>query len=146
MSVVMIFQIWYLVESNDDIRDYAPAVRIIKRSGRLQNALNINALMYGASYSQFLDKANAYREKLGAGAIVYLRKAFEKITVDTAKLTGITFNAYKNGNPRNFTKLLKESMNNVDYTKRFAENGCTLFEELSSIVHGNMMRVGFTKI
>lgn len=94
--------------------------------------------MYGASYSQFLDKAEtAYREKLGAGAIVYLRKAFEKITVDTAKLTGITFNAYKNGNPRNFTKLLKRVHEQCKIIpNEFAENGCTLFEELSSIVHG----------
>ena len=49
--------------------------------------VRINDNRYG-EFTPLLDKAmQAYTDGLGAGAVVYLRKIFEKITVKAAKLS-----------------------------------------------------------
>lgn len=130
-------QAWFLVESEEDICERSPNVRILKRSEKLSEQVKINDERYG-EFSLLLDKAErAYREELGAGSIVYLRKAFEKITLHMANVMGISYAKYEGGNPKNFSKLLKD----VDSTcsiipKEFSKNGYKLFRELSSVVHG----------
>lgn len=83
----------------------------------------------------------AYTDGLGAGAVVYLRKIFEKITVKTAKAVDIEYAQYEGGNPKNFSELLK----NVDekcsiIPKEFSANGYNLFRELSGSFMGSMMK------
>ncbi len=131
-------QVWFLVECNDDICGNAPRVRIVKKSEKLSETVRIYANSYGA-YTELLDKAEkAHREGLGAGAIVYLRKAFEQITVDTANIAGITFATYSGGNPRNFSSLLKQVDEQCNIVPpEFSANRYELFRELSKIVHGD---------
>jgi hypothetical protein len=130
-------QAWFLVECDDDICSNAPKVKIVKKSENLSDAVRINADSYGA-YTELLDKAErAHREGLGAGAIVYLRKAYEQITVDTANIAGITFASYPDGNPKNFSSLLEQVDEQCNIVPpEFTANRYELFRELSKIVHG----------
>ena len=73
-------QVWFSVEAEEDIRGQAPKVRILKRSEKLSEKVSIVSEQYG-TFSLLLNKAeHAYREGLGAGAVVYQRKIMEKIT------------------------------------------------------------------
>jgi len=130
-------QIWFLVESDEDICCLAPRVRILKRSEKLSDAVKINSNQYG-DFAILLDKAeHAYRDGLGAGAIVYLRKAFEKITVNMADSIGLSYEKYEGGNPRNFKELLIRVDNECSIIpQEFKQHGYSLFRELSSVVHG----------
>lgn len=130
-------QAWFLVECEDDICSQAPKIRVVKKSEKLSNQVRINNELYG-DLSQVLEMAeHAYRERLGAGSIVYLRKAFEQITVQTANTIGIQYSKYENGNPKNFRDLLEEVDKKCPIIPgEFSKNGYKLFRELSNIVHG----------
>jgi hypothetical protein len=130
-------QVWFLIECEGDICGIAPKVRIIKRSEKLSANVRVNDARYG-EFSFLLDMAErAYREGLGAGALVYLRKAFEKITIETAESINIDYPKYENGNPRNFYKLLEKVDEECSIIpKEFSSNGYELFRELSNVVHG----------
>lgn len=128
---------WFLIESKNDITGQAPALRILKKSVKLSDTVRINDNRYG-EFSILLDNAmQAYTDGLGAGAIVYLRKIFEKITVQTAQVVGIQYKQYEGGNPKNFSELLKEVDEKCSIIPReFSANGYRLFRELSGVVHG----------
>lgn len=130
-------QIWFLVECEDDICAQAPKIKIIKRSEKLSKNVKIVSNQFG-EYTNILEMANkAYLEGLGAGAIVYLRKAFEKITIQTAKTMSIEYEKYKGGNPKNFRDLLeKVDKESSIIPKEYSKNGYKLFRELSNVVHG----------
>lgn len=127
-------QMWFLIESDGDIWGQSPKVRIIKRNYKMPKTINFDKEQYG-DYSELLEKAQrAYRDDLGAGAIVYLRKIYEQITKQTAVASGIEI--ITNGHRKNFRLLLEE----VDKTRsiiprEFSENGYKLFSELSEIIH-----------
>ena len=131
-------QAWFLVESANEINGSAPKVKIVKRSENLSQQVAINDNQYG-DYTILLNKAEkAYREGFGAGSIVYLRKVFEKIASETARIAGIDFDAYPSGNPKNFSKLLRK----VDVEcsiipEEYSKDGYRLFRELSEVVHGS---------
>lgn len=129
--------VWFLVESANEIHNIYPEVRVLKRTEKfnptVQNARNI----YG-NFAELLGKAEcAYRNELGAGAIIYLRKIYEKITKEAAQAAGIvTVNT--EGQRKSFRKLLEE----VDKQKHiipaeFSNNGYQLFSELSEVAHGD---------
>lgn len=128
---------WFLIESENDITDINPKVRIIKRSDKLSDCVKSRDKRFG-EFDELLSKAEvAYREELGAGAIVYLRKIFEKITLQTANAVGIETKG-SNGRNINFKELLKRVDSQchiipVEYSK----NGYKLFGELSNIIHGD---------
>lgn len=130
-------QAWFLVDCESDICERAPKIRILRRSEKLSVDVLLDRERYG-DFSELLEKAQrAHREQLGAGAIVYLRKVFEKITVQTADATGIAYHKYEGGNPKNFSDLLKKVDERCSIIPReFSANGYTLFRELSNIVHG----------
>lgn len=130
-------QIWFLVDCDGDISGRAPEIRILKRSEKLSADVMLDQERYG-ELSELLEKAQrARRDGLGAGAMVYLRKIFERITVQTAEATGIDYDKYKDGNPKNFSKLLREVDKQCSIIPReFSANGYELFKELSNIVHG----------
>lgn len=129
--------VWFLVESMDDACALAPSVRVLKRTEKLSGQLLLNHYQYG-DFSETLDKSErAYRDELGAGSIIYLRKILERITVQAANAAGIDTKTPK-GKRKNFKELLKE----VDGQRHiipdeFSANGYRLFGELSDVVHSD---------
>lgn len=129
-------QIWFLVDCEGDISGRAPEVRILKRTEKLSPDALLNTEQYG-EFSELLEKAQrAHRERLGAGAVVYLRKIFEQITQQTATAAKISC-AYDNGKRKPFRNLLEEVDRQCSIVPReFSANGYRLFGELSEIIHG----------
>jgi hypothetical protein len=142
--------VWFLIEcqdgeDTDNNRQYvnnyiygiAPKVRILKRREKLSEQVRLVGGEY-AEYAELLDKAvRAYRDGLGAGAMVYLRKIFEQITSQTARACSIP-GASGNGKRKPFKTLLEE----VDRQRHivpaeFSADGYRLFGELSDVVHGD---------
>lgn len=131
-------QVWFLVECDGDITSTAPKVRIIKKTEKLSENVKV---CFGNNYGDFdnlINKADhAYQEGLGAGAIVYLRKAYELIAIQAADCANIA-KTNEIGNRKKFKTLLKEVDNKWNIIpKQFSENKYRLFEELSEIIHGN---------
>lgn len=129
---------WFLVECEGDLAGRSPKVRILKRTVRLPEGVEWSSASYGVC-SSLLDKAIiAYEAKLGAGALVYLRKAFEVITVQVANALGLSYDQYESGNPKNFSRLLKQVDEQYSIIpSEFTENRYKLYQELSGVVHGN---------
>jgi hypothetical protein len=141
--------VWFLVESyygedidaekrylNNYIYGIAPRVRILKRREKLSEQVRLISEQY-SEYDELLEKAKrAYRDGLGAGSIVYLRKIFEQIVekaANTAKISCLT----NKGHRKSFKALLKEVEEECSIIpKEFSENGYRLFGELSDVVHG----------
>ena len=125
---------WFLVESEDEIFNASPNVRILKRVDKMSE--NVYYPFSNNPYALFFEKAErAYREKLGAGAIIYLRKIYEEITLKVAIAKG--FSIHKaNGSVRPFKDILEEvDEQNSIIPREFSENGYRLFKELSEIIH-----------
>lgn len=129
--------IWFLVESKDNILGSAPEVRVLKRTERLTENVLLRRGQH-PMYSEWLEKADrAYSDELGAGAIVYLRKILETVTVQKAVALGIDT---KKGNGA--LKPFKDILDKVEdkqpiIPQEFSENGYKLFGELSDVVHGD---------
>jgi hypothetical protein len=130
-------QVWFLVECNDNISGYAPKVRILKRSEKMSSEVMLSKEKYG-NFSELLDKANcAYQDELGAGAIVYLRKVFELITVQAADAAHISYSKRSDGSHKNFKELLEKADAELSIIpKEFSADRYRLFRELSEVVHG----------
>jgi len=130
-------QIWFLVISNEDIHSHAPNVRILKRSEKLSDTVVIHGEQFG-NFTELLEKAQrAYREELGAGSIIYLRRVFEQITVKMAGVVGIDTKNVK-GSRKAFKDLLREVDEKCSIIpKEFSENRYRLFSELSNVLHGD---------
>lgn len=131
-------QVWFIVNSENDITSISPKIRIVNLGKRLSNNVAIHSSKYG-EYSALLDKAElAYNNNLGAGAIIYLRKIYEKITIYTAQQMKIQYSQYEGGNPKNFRELLEkvdEQCNIIP--EEFKKNRYELFRKLSGLIHGN---------
>ncbi|QSO50166.1 hypothetical protein JZ785_14425 [Alicyclobacillus curvatus] len=129
-------QIWFLVDCDGYISGRAPEIRILKRSEKLSPEVSLDKERYGG-ISELLEKSQrAHRDRLGAGAMVYLRKIFEQITIQTAKAAGIPSSSNK-GKRKPFKALLEEVDERCSIIPReFSKNGYRLFRELSDIVHG----------
>ena len=129
--------VWFLIESKEAITGPAPEVRILKKNVKLSENVKVNTAQYG-EFTSLLDKAEqAYNEGLGAGSIVYLRKVFEKITIQTANAMNIEYKQHEGGNPKNFSALLTKVDEKCSIIpKEFSANGYQLFRELSTVVHG----------
>lgn len=130
-------QAWFLVESEDDIFMQAPYVRIIKRSEKLSDMVFIDRDKYD-DFSELLEKSQrAYRDGLGAGSIIYLRKILERATEQAAIAAGIDTRT-ANGKRKTYKALLEEVDRQCQIIpNQFAENGYRLFSELSEIIHGS---------
>ena len=129
--------VWYLVESRNEIADSAVWVRVLKRTEKLPNDVIISYGKYG-KYTEFLDKADrAFRDGLGAGAIVYLREIMEGVTYQVAQNEGIKLTG-KNGGKLPFRQALEKIDGECHIVpKEFSEKGYILFSELSEVVHGH---------
>ena len=130
-------QIWFLVECNGDISSLAPEVRILKRSEKLSDMVLLSKEKYD-DFSELLEKAQrAYRDELGSGSIVYLRKILERITIQAAEAANINVKT-PNGRRKPFKLLLEEvDKKSLIIPKEFSANGYRLFGELSDVVHGD---------
>lgn len=133
-------QSWFLIEA-DNIFSSRPTVNVIKK--------NFNAPSYFKlpvetvdKYSAWLAKAEiAYNERLGAGAAIYLRSAFESLVYEIGEENGIekTFiNKWKKEQNKSFEQYLV-SVDSVCkiIPEQYSQNGYNLFRKLSNIAHGN---------
>lgn len=129
-------QAWFLIEA-DDIFANNPNVHLVKQNFKLPENIKLPIEM-DDKYSEWLAKAEiAYKERLGAGAIIYLRSAFEKITQEVGLSTGVTI---KNNKDKflNFREVLQRVDAECSIIPPiYAENGYELFSRLSEIAHGN---------
>lgn len=129
-------QAWFLV-GIDDISANSPRVSVVKQSFKLPNMIKL-PIETEDKFSEWLGKAEiAYRERLGAGSIIYLRAAFERITIEVGESAGAEI-YNKKGNLKTFKDVLiavdeKCSIIPVIYS----DNGYELFKTLSNIAHGN---------
>lgn len=143
--------IWFVVECQDGedtdiyrkyINNYiygiAPKVRVLKYREKLSEHVRLNERKY-VDYAEMLDKAEqAYRDGLGAGAVVYLRKIYEKVTISSANAIELSYKKRENGNPTNFYSLLKEVDEKCKIVPdMFSADGYRLFSELSVVIHGD---------
>lgn len=129
-------QAWFLIEA-DDIFANNPNVHLVKQNFKLPENIKLPVEM-DDKYSEWLAKAEiAYKERLGAGAIIYLRSAFEKITQEVGLSAGVTI---KNDKDKflNFREVLQRVDSKCSIIPPiYAENGYELFSRLSEIAHGN---------
>lgn len=129
-------QAWFLIEA-DDIFACNPNVHLVKQNFKLPENIKLPVEM-DDKYSEWLAKAEiAYKERLGAGAIIYLRSAFEKITQEVGLSAGVTIK-----NDKDKFLNFREALQRVDsecsiIPPIYAENGYELFSRLSEIAHGN---------
>lgn len=128
---------WFLVASEGDIHSRAPEVRVERYTENLRDRAERVDVVQGP-FADLIKRAQlAYENDLGAGAVIYLRKIFEKVTWEVAEILGIETKK-SNGNPLPFAVVL-EAVNNKRsiIPQRFSSDGYQLFRELSGIIHGD---------
>lgn len=129
-------QAWFLIEA-DDIFANTPNVKLVKQNFKLPENIKLS-IEIEDKYSEWLAKAEmAHKERLGAGAIIYLRSVFEKITHEVGLNAGVKIRD-KNGKILNFREVLQRVDSECSIIPPiYAENGYDLFIKLSEIAHGN---------
>ena len=129
-------QAWFLVEAND-IFAQLPHVRVIKQNFKLPEHIKF-PIEIEDKFTALLEKAEiAYKERLGAGAIIYLRSILEQITIKVGNDAGVDI--YRSPNR---TKPFNQVLQAVDtqcsiIPAIYSDNGYNLFCRLSDIAHGN---------
>lgn len=134
-------QSWFLIEANS-IFSNSPKVNLIKKSHKLSKDIKLS-IEVGDKYKEWFSKADiAYKERLGAGAIIYLRSIFEKITLEVGtEINDMIRN--RQGDIIDLNRLtFRDLLKKVDEVYPiipaiYSENGYELFEQLSEIAHGN---------
>lgn len=129
-------QAWFLIEA-DDIFANTPNANLVKQNFKLSENVKL-AIEIEDKYSEWLAKAEiAHKERLGAGAIIYLRSVFEKITHEVGLNAGVKIRD-KNEKILNFREVLQRVDSECSIIPSiYAENGYDLFIKLSEIAHGN---------
>ena len=130
-------EIWFLVGSDGDIFGHAPEVRLERYAENLRD----RAARIGTTTGPVGDLVRraqlAYEAKLGAGAMIYLRKIFESITIEVAEIANIAITMH-NGRRRPFKDVLQEVNHQRNIIpQRYARDGYRLFSELSEVIHGD---------
>lgn len=130
-------QAWFLIDA-DNIFSDKPNVRIIKYNFKLPENIKF---MYETTdcYSEWFAKADyAYRERLGAGAVIYLRTIFEKLTKSLGDSENINEIYKSNGHIKPFEQILAVVDEKCSIIPDlYKKNGYELFRKLSDIAHGN---------
>ncbi len=129
-------QAWFLIEANDIFAN-TPNVNVVKQNFKLPENIKL-PIEIEDKYSEWLAKAEiAHKERLGAGAIIYLRSVFEKITQEVGLNAGVTIKDRKD-KFLNFREVLQRVDSECSIIPTiYAENGYDLFSKLSEIAHGN---------
>lgn len=128
---------WFLVRCDDDLYSQAPKVYLQRFTENRRDIAGSQGLQIEQIDDLFERAQVAFDDSLGAGAMIYLRKIFEAVTARTALAVGIPTQR-SNGKRKDFRSLLEE----VDASSHiippeFAEDGYTLFSELSEVIHGD---------
>lgn len=131
-------QAWFLV-SVDDISANFPRVSVVKQSFKLPDTIKL-PIETEDKISEWLGKAEiAYKERLGAGAITYLRSAYEQIVLEVGRKAGLDVYKHPNGKSKPFYQVLEIVDKQCSIIPViYSDNGYKLFQELSNIVHGNV--------
>lgn len=128
-------QAWFLIEA-DNIYALSPNVNVIKQNFKLPDDIKYPVEIED-KYSEWLEKAEiAYKERLGAGAVIYLRTILEQITIEVGNNAGVEI--YK---PSGAIKPFEQVIKAVDERCSiipviYSDNGYELFRRLSNIAHG----------
>ena len=128
---------WFLIGCRDTILSASPTVYLLQCSERLTGGI-CYPKESRKEFADLLEKADrAYSSQLGAGAVIYLRKIFEKATFQTAAACGIEITNQKN--KRIPFKTILEKVNNQHpiIPDEFSRNGYRLFGDLSDVIHGD---------
>ncbi len=129
-------QCWFLVEA-DDIFKPTPTVCITKENFKLPEHIKFPVETEN-KFSEWLNKADiAHKERLGAGAVIYLRSILEKITIKVGDDAGVDI--YKsNGKTKSFEQVIKAVDEECAIIPViYSDNGYELFRKMSEIAHGN---------
>ena len=129
-------QAWFLVEADNVFSDM-PKVRILKYNFKAPKDIKF---LYETSdiYDEWFSKADyAYRERLGAGSIIYLRTIFENLTKELG--TSEKAEIYTpNGKLKPFDQILSVVDEKCSIIPDlYKQDGYNLFRKLSNIAHGN---------
>lgn len=129
-------QAWFLIGA-DDIFAATPNVHVIKQNFKLPEHIKL-PIETEDKYSEWLGKAEiAYKERLGAGAVIYLRSILEQITIEVGNNAGVEI--YKsNDRMKPFEQVIKAVDKECSIIPViYSDNGYELFRRLSNIAHGN---------
>ena len=128
---------WFLIGCRDTILSASPTVYLLQCSERLTGGI-CYPREQGGQFADLLEKADqAYSNRLGAGAVIYLRKIFEKVTFQTASACNIDIKNHNNRR-RPFKDILEDviSIHRI-IPEEFSRNGYRLFGDLSDVIHGD---------
>lgn len=133
---------WFLVGCGADLYSPAPEVYLQRFTENRRDVAGSHGLRIEQIDDLFERAQIAFDDRLGAGAMIYLRKIFEILTRQAAEATGVS-TTHNNGRRRDFKSLLQE----VDAGTRiippeFSDNGYRLFSELSQTIHGDADELG----
>lgn len=129
-------QAWFLI-GVDNLSAQSPKIHIIKQNFKLPDTIKLPIEMKD-KVSECLDKAEiAYKERLGAGAIIYLRSAFEQITLEVGNKAEVSI-YQKSGKPKPFSQVIEAVDKKCEIVPViYSNNSYELFKKLSTIAHGN---------
>lgn len=129
-------QAWFLIGA-DDIFSSSPTVHVIKQNFKLPENVKL-PVETEDKFAEWLAKAEiARKERLGAGAIIYLRSILEQITIKVGNDAGVDI-YQPNGRTKPFNQVLQavDAQCSIIPTI-YSDNGYRLFQKLSNIAHGN---------
>lgn len=132
-----VVEAWFLLVSRDSLYDQAPTVRLqryVEHRRGVASRVGVGA----GGFDDLVERAQlAYEERLGAGAMIYLRKIFEALTRQVADVAGIS-TELPSGKRKPFRPLLEQvdAMHHI-IPPVFASDGYRLFSELSEVIHGD---------
>ena len=133
-------QAWFLIESNDIFSD-RPYVNVVRKNYVMPSYVKF-PVETSDKYSEWLAKAEiAHHNRLGAGAAIYLRSAFETLVNEIGAENGIEKTFVNKWNKEQY-KSFEQYLLSVDSVckiipEQYAENGYDLFRKLSNIAHGS---------
>lgn len=128
---------WFLIGCRDTVLSASPTVYLLQCSERLTGGI-CYPRESRKEFADLLEKADrAYSNQLGAGAVIYLRKIFEKVTFQTATACGIKITNQKNKRIPFRNTLEKVNKQHPIIPEEFSRNGYRLFGDLSDVIHGD---------
>jgi hypothetical protein len=128
---------WFLVGTDDDLFAQSLVVHLERFTENRRDSAGRPGARAGQVDDLFERAQIAFEDRLGAGALIYLRKIFEMVTAEAAEAVDISATTSK-GRLKPF-KVLLEEVDLVSHIvpEEFSKNGYRLFSELSDVIHGD---------
>ena len=129
-------QAWFLI-GVDDVFATSPKVHLIKQNFKLSENIKL-PVETEDKFTEWLAKAEiAHKERLGAGAVIYLRSILEQLTIKVGEDAGVDIRK-PNGGIRPFEQVIKAVDEECSIIPvLYSNDGYALFRKLSNIAHGN---------